>query len=114
MSEMTWEEFKKDAEALDDKPSKNLGICDVFFGCIKGNPYIEIYPIVSRVKSEKRLMGIIFGLHGIDINNCHKDAIIELNKNASEINDLEGLQKSREELLKRRKEKANAIKDLEI
>ena len=115
---MTWKEFKKDAEAMDNKPCKDLGICEVKFGCVRGKPYLEIVPITSRVKSEDGLSGILLNMdftgHDETYENEIKKAIMELTDNALGINDAKNFKKELEELLQKRKKKANAILDLGI
>jgi len=107
-----WEEFKKDAEALDNKPCKNLGICEISFGCLKGKPYLEIIPIVTRIK-DGEVPGLILEFN--ETNNALQNmAIMELAKNAEKIDDIENTIKILEELKQKRKANSNAIKDLEI
>jgi hypothetical protein len=112
--DIKWEELKKDSEATDNKPCKDLGICEVKFGCYRGSPYVEIMPITSRIKSDEGLQGLVL-MVADDVHNLGtKRGILELANNASELNDTDNIKKSLEDLLKKRQAKANAIKSLEI
>lgn len=118
-----WEEFKKDSEALDHKPAKGLGLCEISFGCIKGKPYIEVMPIVSRIKSEEGLQGFLVEILEEDLKETYQtgDAIMELAKNNEEINNSEKakatkdkFEKEMRELYERYQAEVDAINSLEI
>ena len=114
---MNWEELKQDSEAITGKSCKNLGVCELEFGCINGKPYITICPITSRVKSEEGPSGVILELDDTD-ESCFpshkKEAIIKLVDNALNINNAEDTRKVLEKLLQEARNKSHAIKSLEI
>jgi len=117
---MSWETFKEDSEALKNKFAKGLGLCDVSFACIKGVPYLEIIPVISRIKSEEGLSGLLVEIPNEDEERLG-EAIMELAKNNEDINNSEEAKKARDRFEKEMKElfekyqaEVDAIGSLEI
>ena len=117
---MNWEVFKEDSEALKNKFAKGLGLCDVSFACIKGVPYLEIIPALSRIKSEEGLSGLIIEISKEEEKRVG-EAIMELAKNNEDINNSEEAKKAKDkfdkemkELFERYQAEVDAIGSLEI
>lgn len=108
---MNWNKFKKDCEAHDNKGMTGLGVCEVGIGCINGKPYLEICPVVARIKSENGLACLTVEIDA-EREVLIADGIMELASNASIINEDENLKKEWEDLLSKFRAKASAIGDL--